>query len=232
MLTCYEYFLRTRAWRRLLLSICLLVIPCSAYAAEQGEYKDCGPPKLTGQVGPYDYTDPNAKDMLHSVESFHFSPNVENFDDPRGYILPELTYTLIAFPNHHRALNTLSRYEIAQIQLHQREGRTYVPPRQSFEQSAYCFFFRAKRFAPRDPTLHMLYGMHLHRLSKLDEALKEYKAAEQIAPESAEVHYNLGLLYLDRKDYKSAKQHAQKAYKLGFPLPGLRNRLASVGFWP
>jgi hypothetical protein len=34
---------------------------------------------------------------------------------------------------------------------------------------------------------------------------------------------------LDLKQYALAKQQARKAYQLGYPLPGLRKKLASVG---
>ncbi|MBK8750852.1 MAG: hypothetical protein IPL99_04020 [Candidatus Competibacteraceae bacterium] len=44
--------------------------------------------------------------------------------------------------------------------------------------------------------------------------------------------FGMGLLYFDLKQYGLAKQYAQKAYQLGYPLPGLRKKLASVGQWP
>lgn len=49
---------------------------------------------------------------------------------------------------------------------------------------------------------------------------------------SAEIHYNLGLIYLDLGDSDSALASAQAAYKLGYPLPGLKNRLQRLGKWP
>ena len=45
---------------------------------------------------------------------------------------------------------------------------------------------------------------------------------------SAQIHYFLGLIYLDRDDITGAKKHAAKAYALKHPLPGLRNRLATA----
>jgi tetratricopeptide (TPR) repeat protein len=47
---------------------------------------------------------------------------------------------------------------------------------------------------------------------------------------SPEVHYFLGLVLLDLKDYEGARSHAERAYELGYPLPGLARKLASVGF--
>ncbi|MGZ8254660.1 MAG: ABC transporter permease, partial [Burkholderiaceae bacterium] len=61
--------------------------------------------------------------------------------------------------------------------------------------------------------------------------LSQLEAAEMHAGESATVHYNLGLLYLDLKDYDRSVQHARKAYDLGAPLQGLKNKLAQAGKW-
>ena len=34
------------------------------------------------------------------------------------------------------------------------------------------------------------------------------------------------------KNYALARQEAQLAYKQGYPLPGLRNKLSAIGQWP
>lgn len=46
---------------------------------------------------------------------------------------------------------------------------------------------------------------------------------------SAEINYTLGLLYFDRHDYVSARECATRAYSLGYPLPGLKNKLIGIG---
>lgn len=48
--------------------------------------------------------------------------------------------------------------------------------------------------------------------------------------ESAELQYALGLSYLDAKQYEQAREHATKAYELGYPLPGLRDKLKAAGY--
>ena len=53
------------------------------------------------------------------------------------------------------------------------------------------------------------------------------KTAIELEPDNATINYNLGLLYLKAKDYDKAAEYADKAYALGFPLPGLRNQLAA-----
>jgi Flp pilus assembly protein TadD len=97
--------------------------------------------------------------------------------------------------------------------------------------TAETYFERAMRFAPDDGTVRLVYGIHLHKLGKLDQALELYEEAEKLQPNSAEVHYNLGLLYVAKENYRLAKIHAQRAYQLGHPLPGLRNKLVAAGVW-
>jgi tetratricopeptide (TPR) repeat protein len=47
---------------------------------------------------------------------------------------------------------------------------------------------------------------------------------------SAEINYFLGLVLVDLKDYAGAREYARKAYTLGYPLPGLRDKLARAGY--
>lgn len=46
---------------------------------------------------------------------------------------------------------------------------------------------------------------------------------------SAELHYFLGLFYIDIDDLDSAVEHAERAYELGYPLPGLAAKLRRHG---
>jgi tetratricopeptide (TPR) repeat protein len=48
--------------------------------------------------------------------------------------------------------------------------------------------------------------------------------------DSAEINYFLGLVLVDQKDYPTAREYARKAYTLGYPLPGLRDKLARAGY--
>jgi len=47
---------------------------------------------------------------------------------------------------------------------------------------------------------------------------------------SAQIHYFLGLVLVDLKEYSAASDQARRAYELGYPLPGLRDRLARAGY--
>jgi Tfp pilus assembly protein PilF len=42
-------------------------------------------------------------------------------------------------------------------------------------------------------------------------------------------NYDYGLLLIDMREYAQAKEHAVKAYAPGYPLPGLRKKLAQPG---
>ncbi len=173
-----------------------------------------------------DYNDWVAQGNDPNVWGLHFNSKVERLergsttDDPMG----DLDYVLRAMPNYPRVLWAVSRYEREGFAM-KWGGMNRWPP-------AECYFRMAIKFRPKDPAVHMVFGTHLHLSGKLDEALKEYKLSEQIFSDSPELHYNMGLLYFDRKEYTLAKQHAQKAYQLGYPLPGLRNKLKNMGQWP
>lgn len=196
----------------------------------------CG--DIANAFGPFDYRDPTVRQgqspPLFLVESAHFTPEVESLiGGHSGYLWGDLDYTLRAFPNHHRALYAFTRYEIRERQKSKQSGQPYQPHEANGRPiTAECYFDRAIRWRPDDPTVRLLYGLYLQLIGKLDQALVQYKLSEKIQPKSADLNYNMGLLYFDLKQYSLAKQYAQKAYQLGYPLPGLRKKLAGVGQWP
>jgi tetratricopeptide (TPR) repeat protein len=74
-------------------------------------------------------------------------------------------------------------------------------------------------------------GIYLARTKRYPEAIKSYEHALEIAPDSVNAHYNLGLAYIETKQYQLANEHAQRAYELGASLPGLRDKLKRIGQW-
>lgn len=172
-------------------------------------------------VGPLDYRTINPK-TLKLIEDYHFPRKVEMLRGGQSSTIGgDLRYTLNAIPNHPRALRTTAEY-------FRRLG-----PRATVQMGLglQCWFDRAVAYRPNDPTVRILFAEELLRQGKRAEATEHLKIAEQHASQSAMVHYNLGLLYLDLKDYASSVQHARKAYELGAPLPGLKNKLAQAGKW-
>ena len=174
--------------------------------------------------GPYDYTKRNdLTSELHLVESAHFKPGVEMLREgtsTKDATYADLDYTLRAFPNHHRALNTLIRFL-----------RTNVDYRKTSLSPPECYFLRATNFAPKDAITHMLYGNFLHRLKEYELALQAYKTAEKYSPSNIQLAYNIGLLHFDMQNFKEAKKYALKAYNKNFPFQGLKNKLKKVDFW-
>lgn len=183
-------------------------------------------PRFQG-FGPYDYTKTLSYQYQHNlflVESAHFNKKVENLQEGakrKHHLLTDIDYTLRAWPNHHRALDTVIRYRL-------RAGKPY----QSTEMGpAECYLQRAIHFSPQDATSRMLYGMLLHRQQQPLKALQLYRAAETLAPHDWNTLYNLGLVLVDLERYPEAKVYAERLYTRNFPIQGLKNKLIEQGQW-
>lgn len=179
----------------------------------------CG--SLDNGYGPYDYTNgEHRRNRLKVVEDHHFTEQVERLRrGESGSIGGDLDYTLRAFPNHHRALDAMSRLAVRE------DARK--PPRMRY--TVDCWFQRAKEFASDDGMVWMLEGMHHHRLGDTERGIEAMRAGLERSPNNANIHYNLGLLYLDAGQPEQALSHAREAYERGFPLTGLRQRLQAAG---
>lgn len=209
--------LRRRVWcAAAALVMCILAshgAPASAQAAI-----GCGP--LTNAYGPFDYRDPVARrDNLPIVVRFHLTPDVQML--VRGNtstILGDLNYTLRAFPNEPFALQSLAQYAL--------EGRKFIEYDSipSFD----CYFQRAIEFVPDDPAVRVIYGNFLFKSGEMAEARKQYEVALKLAPASPEICYDVGLFFVDTGDLQRAKRLARIAYAGGYPLPGLREKIAAA----
>ena len=91
-----------------------------------------------------------------------------------------------------------------------------------------CFFRRAIGFTPDRPDRTRLFATYLHRAGRFPDAVAEYQAAEKKGDVSAELFYNRGLLHLDMGNVPAARADAERAYALGYPLPGLKNKLQKL----
>ena len=103
--------------------------------------------------------------------------------------------------------------------------------RRPMPRSAECYFDRALRFQPDDETVWMIYGVYLSRINRMDEAFEKFKHAEEFNPNSPEIHYNMGLMYLKANKKEDALKEAQLAYKAQYPLQGLKKKLKALGIW-
>jgi tetratricopeptide (TPR) repeat protein len=206
-------------------AVALALLACAwspLLAAQGSDLQDIECGALENAYGPFDYTDAaERREKLPIVEQFHFNADVENLRRGQSSsIMGDLDYTLRAFPNHHRALNAMGRYQL-------NNPTAAVAP----YRSADCYFNRAIRFRPGDGTVRMIYGTYLFKRGEREAALKRYQEAVDLSPDSAEAHYNMGLLQVELKRFDAALVHAHKAYALGYPLQGLKNRLKRAGAW-
>jgi tetratricopeptide (TPR) repeat protein len=227
--------------------LALFVATAQSYAARTGDQNLGWPGQtLAGNrcygpaqgFGPLDYRNPrnrtrtstSSKPPLALVEDQHFTPKVESLEGGSTAIdaYGDLSYTINAFPNHHRALWAMSRYYLRALRTkgedplltQERLGKEPVPPE--------CWFNRAMRFAPEDGVVKLIFGIYLHRRGKLESAQELYQEAEQMMPNHAELAYNFGLLYVDMGDIDNAKKYEKRARELGYPLKGLTRRISRM----
>ena len=133
-------------------------------------------------------------------------------------VMADLDFTLRRWPNHYAALQALIAYERG-------GGAANILTPVS------CYFQRAYRFVPEDANIFILYGIYNHKQRRYDVAESAWLFALQIDDQSMEAHYNLGLLFHRLERFSESLEHARIAYSLGYPLPGLKEKLASAGYW-
>lgn len=182
--------------------------------------------------GPYDYTSaqdrnyrPGGGDTNQElVEGAHFRPESENLIKARfGSFLGDYQYTLMAFPNHHRALLSLVRFDL--------EVRNKIRKPEPKETEVECWFQRGINFSPNDWVTYSIYGHYLRKIGQYEKAKSAYEAALKIKPDESKLEYSYGLLLTEMKLYEQAVEHAKKAYELGKPPKGLRDKLTKLGVW-
>lgn len=191
----------------------------------------CGVLWSPGRFGPNDYrpegyvpesTYKSHKALLAIVESAHFTPEVEALVSGKSnYIAGDISYTLHAFPNHHRAL-------LSMIALGEKE-HTDKPRFSSY--SIECWLQRAIAFRPDDHIVRLIYAGYLIKVKREKDAAQQVDIAATQAGDNAFAHQNVGLVYFDMGKYDLALQHAHKAIELGLNRPELKEQLTKVGKW-
>ena len=171
-----------------------------------------------GATHMFDYNDSAYASNLKLVESYHFNSGVRSLSKGQSSTVPgDLDFVLRAVPNHYEALSAMGRWQL--LNGSPRSGTVRYEP-------ADCYFQRASAFRPSDPRVHLVYGIYLHQAKRLLEAGQQYTQAEAMGWDDAELYYNFGLLLVDTGDIPRARRYAEKAYALGYPLPGLKNKLS------
>ena len=204
--------------RLLRLSLLPLLMACAGAHAFEGGRFECG--DLENSVGPYDYR--KDKSLLSNVEHNHFNDNVRLLRRGQSAsIAGDLDYLLRAYPNHPGGLDAMARLGL-KVRNSKPVGANYSVP---------CYFDRAIRLAPDDPSVRVLYANYLWKTGQKSRALEEIEVAEKLGANDANTFYNIGLMKLEAGDSKAALKYARMAYGLGFPLPGLRNKLKRAGVW-
>lgn len=179
-----------------------------------------------GTAGAHDYLHRGYKKavagLLELTERHHYDEDVESLKkglttDPIG----DTDYVLRSFPNHHRALLTTSNYRLKRKKWKKTEK---YPPSE-------CYYQRAIAFSPRDLTIHLQYAILQYKFKKYKGALTTYQAADKLNPNDPLLMYNMALTMVKLKKFQHAKTIANKVYATGFPLPGLKNKLITAGYW-
>ena len=183
------------------------------------DMSSCG--SLENHYGPIDYRKAT-KQQLNLVENAHFTAGVESLTRASSsYFADDISYTLRVFPNHPRALITIQR----------------LADREKTDQPAYaewsipCYFERAIRFQRDDVIVRMLFASYLIKKNRFDEATQQLDLTIKLAGDEPFTHYNIGLVFLDMKNYERALQQAHRAAELGFTRTALKDRLVAAGKW-
>lgn len=172
--------------------------------------------------GPFDYLDrAKFEGELFITEEYHLTPEILNLQQATTTTaINDIQYTLMAWPNHHKALYAAYRYRL----LNRGEFRRDINAPSPVE----CHLQRAINFSPRDPVPYMIQGMLLHEWELYKEALKSFRTANALMPNDVITLYNMGLTLVELEMYEEAREVADRVYSTDFPLPGLRNKLIAA----
>ncbi len=178
--------------------------------------------------GPWDYTKPEERSKIPIVEEHHFTADVQYLikGHSTNDLMGDINYTLIAVPNHHKALLSVIRY---QMQLNNNLARRNTGMPNSVE----CYLQRAINFNPKDYTSFVLYAYFLKEIGQLEKSAEIYEKALEISPNNPKIEYSYALLLIDLKKYDKSVEFARNAYTHSHNRApkGLKNKLIKLGFW-
>lgn len=172
--------------------------------------------------GPFDYLDrARFEGELFITEEYHLTPEILKLQQATTTTaINDIQYTLMAWPNHHKALYAAYEYRL----LNRGEFRRDINAPSPVE----CHLQRAINFSPQDPVPYMILGLLLHEWELYEDALKSFRKANALMPNDVITLYNLGLTLVELEKYEEAREVANQVYSTDFPLPGLRNKLIAA----
>lgn len=179
-------------------------------------------PGAWAQQGNRDYYEPDAtptdRQLRSNVESLHLQPGIADMRISKWYgAKANFEFILNYYPNHPVALDLISVLcDVRWVDVRCDSG---------------IWFQKAIERNPTIAQTYVLYGIHLQRRKRLDQAIEVFDKALSMNPKLMNAHYNLGLAYIDKRQYELANRHAQISYSLGASLPGLRDKLKTAGKW-
>lgn len=201
----------------------VLLLVSSAFSSAASAQSECGDP-FRNHYGPFDYRTAT-KDNLALVERAHFTPGVETMTKPAtttyANMAADVGYTLHVFPNHHRALITMTK-------LGERH-KTDQPPGAKF--TVDCYYQRAVLYRPDDNVARLLYVQYLAKQGKQDLVLAHLQEAQRRSGDNPVSIYNIGLVAYDVGAFDIALNQAHLAAAAGYARKGLEERLRKSGHW-
>ena len=184
------------------------------------------PPTYDFDSGNVDFNspDPVQQARIRGIEHNHMNEGVRSLKrgQSTASVGGDLRFVIGIVPNHAEALTLLMRMSL-------RDRNDRLPETAPF--TVECWLHRATVFSPRDGTVALIYGVYLARKGRVNEALAELERADQLKPGDANVAYNLGLMYFEKRDYARAREFAKRAYSAGIPVQGLKEKLKEAGQW-
>lgn len=174
--------------------------------------------------GPFDYSNSEHRTQkLPIVEHYHFTDEVRALRRGKsGSIIGDINYTLTAFPNHIKALESLVNYEkILRVD----------KVKNSLETPVECYFMRAINFAPDDAVVIAYYAIYLKDNQKYEQAEKFYNSAIKLAPDKMAIRNSFGIFLAKQRKYNQALEQAKVIYEAGFPQQKLKQLLIEAKAW-
>lgn len=210
-----------RAQAQFAMATFAVLLSCPLWSQAQVSDEFCGPVPMPMQSGPWDYR--TERYYLPIVENAHFTPSVELLLRGKTDVRlgPDLEYTLVHIPNHHRALVAISKLA----------DRSIDDPKIALPRPVECYFNRAVRFRPGDTVVRILYGRFLAGRNRRDEAVQQLQYAARLTPEAPITQRNVGLVFVEMKAWDLALRQAHVLLKLDPAETSLKSALERAGQW-